>query len=269
MSAYIEVKKVEQLRQLQTLLKTYQKVAIAYSGGCDSHFLYHVAMKTLGKENVLAIFCQGDMMSKEDIEDAKAFLKDGQYVIVNIDVLSCDAFVHNRKDRCYHCKKMMMTHVITQAHQHGFQYVLDGQNLDDQGVYRPGIKACQELGIISPMVEVRLTKAQIREYARYYHLPTSDKPANACLASRFPYDTLLTKAKLQQVDMAEACFHRNGIHHIRVRVHQDLARIEVEKKDFQKVIENHLYVDELEKLGFRFVTLDLKGITSGSYDKVK
>lgn len=260
---------MELLQQLKEVLRKYQKVAIAYSGGCDSHFLYSIAKETLGKENVLAVLCEGDMMSKEDIDDAKALLKDGQYVIVSIDVFGVDAFVNNRRDRCYYCKKMIMSHVIEQAHIKGFDYVLDGKNKDDESVYRPGIRACQELGILSPLAEVGMTKEMIRNYSQQHHIPTYDKPSNACLASRFPYDTILTKEKLERVDQAESLLHQKGIVHSRVRVHDKIARIEVEKSQFQQLIDDTDLIHQFELLGFDFITLDLKGITSGSYDKVK
>lgn len=260
---------MNQLQRLQALLKTYQRVAIAYSGGCDSHFLYQVAIDTLGEENVLAVLCIGDMMSREDIDQAKSLLKNGQYEIIHVDVFSKDAFVYNRKDRCYHCKKMIMSHVIEQAHQYHIQYVLDGKNKDDDSMYRPGIKACQELGILSPLSEVGMSKQMIRHYSKQLGISTYAKPANACLASRFPYDTILTKEKLKLVSEAEALLHRRGINHARVRVHHDIARIEVEKDCFEAIIQDQNLVHEFEQLGFDYITLDLKGITSGSYDKVK
>lgn len=260
---------MELLQQLKEILKKYQKVAIAYSGGCDSHFLYCIAKETLGKENVLAVLCEGDMMSKEDIDNAKVLLKDGQYVIVDVDVFDVEAFVNNRRDRCYFCKKMIMSHVIEQAHLNGFDYVLDGKNKDDEKVYRPGIRACQELGILSPLAQVGMTKEMIRDYSKQLNIVTYNKPSNACLASRFPYDTILTKEKLNQVDEAEALLHQRGMDHSRVRVHDKIARIEVEKSQFQKLINDTEIIHQFELLGFDFVTLDLKGITSGSYDKVK
>lgn len=258
---------MEKLQQLRALLKTYQDVAIAYSGGCDSHFLYQVAVETLGYEHVLAVLCVGDMMSKEDITEAKSLIKDGRYKVVHVDVFDNEAFLHNRKDRCYFCKKMIMTKVIEQAQCHHIEYVLDGKNSDDESVYRPGIQACQELGIISPLSEVGMTKKMIRHYSQYLGISTYAKPANACLASRFPYDTLLTKEKLDRVSQAEALLHQKGIYHVRVRVHDKLARIEVEKKYFEILLNDKQLIDDFERLGFDYVTLDLKGITSGSYDR--
>lgn len=256
---------MKQLNQLKEILKSYQKIAIAYSGGCDSHFLYTVAKDTLGKENVLAILCVGDMMSKEDIESAKALIQDGQYEIVNIDVFDIEAFQMNKKDRCYHCKKTIMSKIISKANEKGFSNVMDGMNKDDLRVYRPGRKACEKLEIISPLKD--MTKQMIRDYSQQLGISTFNKPANACLASRFPYNTLLTKEKLLRVARGEALFHRLGIEHMRLRVQDELARIEIEKKDFEKVISNQRLIDDLKLLGFEFVTLDLEGIRSGSYDR--
>jgi len=258
---------MERLKCLQDLLKSYQKVAIAYSGGCDSHFLYEVARQTLGNKNVLAVLCQGEMMSKEDIDDARALLKDGQYVICDVDVFSIEAFHFNHRDRCYHCKKMIMSKVKEEAQKRDFHYILDGKNVDDEKVYRPGIKACQEVGIISPLSLAGFTKQMIRDYSKQFNIVTYNKPSNACLASRFPYDTVLTKEKLALVSKAESLLHQRGIFHCRVRVHENIARIEVDKHKFKSIIDDELLVAEFEKLGFDFITLDLKGIMSGSYDK--
>lgn len=258
---------MDQLDQLKNVLLGYGKVAIAYSGGCDSHFLYEVARQTLGRDQVLAVLCQGAMMSQEDIEDARALLGDGQYVIVQVDVLKVDAFLHNTRQRCYECKKMIMSEVIKQAHHQGFTYVLDGRNEDDNDVYRPGIRACEELGILSPLSMVHMRKDTIRQYSKELNIRTYNKPSNACLASRFPYDTLLSVEKLKLVSDAESLLHQIGIFHARVRVHERIARIEVEKKDFQKVLDHQEIIDEMKKLGFDYITLDLEGIMSGRYDR--
>ncbi|MEG0276279.1 MAG: ATP-dependent sacrificial sulfur transferase LarE [Coprobacillus sp.] len=258
---------MDKLETLREILRKYQKVAIAYSGGCDSNFLFQVAKETLGKDNVLAVLCIGNMMSKEDIQNARNLLKESQYCEILINVFDVDEFRNNDKKRCYYCKKTIMSKVIEAASQRGFEYVVDGKNLDDEGVYRPGIQACQELGILSPLSDSQMTKQDIRMYSKELGIITHDKPANACLASRFQYDTLLTKEKLQMVDDAEALFHQIGIHHVRVRVQDDLARIEVERKDFDKVLGNKNMISSLKELGFRFITLDLEGITSGSYDR--
>lgn len=257
---------MNELESLQATLKSFGKVAIAYSGGCDSNFLMNVALETLGYENVLCVVCIGAMMSKEDIDNAKNLLKNVQHTEVEMDVFSIAEFKNNDRRRCYYCKKQVMATVINEATKQGYEYVLDGKNLDDEGEYRPGLQACQELGIISPLAMAGLHKKEIREYSRQMGVVTHDKPANACLASRFNYGTILTKENLDRVDRAEALFHQEGIYHVRVRVQDELARIEVEKPDFDKVYRNDQLIRNLKKLGFKYVTLDLNGITSGSYD---
>ncbi|KIR03286.1 hypothetical protein P261_02101 [Lachnospiraceae bacterium TWA4] len=257
------------MERLTQILKEYKKLAIAYSGGVDSNFLYQVARQTLGNENVLAVLCEGSMMPQSEIEEAKKNLEGGQYVIIPVDVFAVDEFLHNRKDRCYHCKMNVMSTVKAEAKKRGFDYVADGNNKDDgaDGVYRPGMKACEELGILSPLAQAGFTKKMIRKYSKELNISTYNKPANACLASRFPYDTLLTQEKLDLVSKAEDLFHELGIGYVRVRVHEEIARIEVEKDQFQLVLEHPELVQELKNLGFKFVTLDLAGISSGSFDK--
>lgn len=256
---------MEKLEHLKQQLKSYQHVAIAYSGGCDSHFLYTIARETLGKDHVFAVICTGAMMANEDIEQAKWLLRDGFYEIVPIDVFEILAFRYNQKERCYFCKKNIMSKVITKAKKKGFSFVLDGTNKDDLSVYRPGRKACEELHIISPLSS--FTKQEIRDYSKQLNITTFDKPANACLASRFPYDTLLTEEKLEKVDKIESLLHKKGIVHVRCRIHDDIVRIEAERKDFEKIISDQQLTENIKAYGFRFVTLDLNGITSGSFDQ--
>lgn len=258
---------MNKIKQLEDILKGYQKVAIAYSGGCDSHFLLSMALRVLGKNNVLAIICHGVMMSKEDWLSAHQLLKDVHYKEIEVDVLSIKEFRENDKKRCYFCKKKIMSKVIETAKLQGFQYVLDGQNADDQKVYRPGIQACQELGILSPLSMCQMTKQEIRNYSQDLQLPTFDKPANACLASRFDYDTLLIEDKLNQVDQAEKLLHEIGIKHVRVRVQDQLARIEMEPSQYEVILKHHNIIQKIKNLGFRYVTLDLEGIKSGGFDR--
>ena len=214
---------MSKLDKLKELLKSYQKVAIAYSGGCDSNFLYQVALQTLSKENVLAVLCVGKMMSKEDIDSARMMAGKGQFIEVPLDVFTIEQFTNNRKDRCYHCKKQVMAKVIEAAQSHDFKITLDGKNADDEKIYRPGMKACEELGIVSPLA-------------------------------------------LEVVYQAEALLHQKGIYYARVRVHDKLARIEVERNNFNLVNDEELIL-AIKELGFDYVTLDLEGITSGSYDR--
>lgn len=258
---------MNKLDLLRQQLLDYKKVAIAYSGGCDSNFLLNVAIDTLGKENVLAVLCLGVMMSDEEIHHAKQLLENINHIIIPVDPLAVHEFRYNDKKRCYYCKKVIMSTVQEAAKKEHFEFVLDGKNKDDEGVYRPGIQACLELGILSPMADVGLTKQEIRNFSKELGIVTHDKPANACLASRFDYDTELTVEKLDRVAKAEALLHNLGMHYVRVRVQDELARIEVEKQYFSLIIASPQLVSDIKALGFKFVTLDLNGISSGSFDK--
>ncbi len=257
---------MNKLDKLKDTLRSFEKVAIAYSGGCDSNFLMNVAVDTLGKENVLCVVCIGAMMSKEDIDNARTLLQEVNHVEVELDVFKINEFRYNDKRRCYFCKTQVMSAVINEARAHGIDFVLDGKNIDDEGEYRPGLEACRELGIVSPLAMANMNKQEIRKYSKEMNVVTHDKPSNACLASRFNYGTILTKEKLELVDQAEALFHQEGIFHVRVRVQDELARIEVGKSDFDRIYKNDELIDNLKGMGFKYVTLDLNGITSGSYD---
>lgn len=254
---------------LIALLKSYKKVAIAYSGGCDSDFLLQAAVQALGKENVLAITCMGDMMSAYEQKDVYEFLDDIPHVILSVNVWEIPQFCHNDKKRCYYCKKHIMSKVIETAHTHGFDIIVDGKNKDDEGVYRPGIQACLELGIQSPLALCGMSKQEVRAYSKQLQTKSYQKPANACLASRFDYGVELTKEKLKRVDQCEDYIRALGIAPVRVRVQEELARIEVEKKDFTKLLAADNLVETIKAQGFRYVTLDVEGIRSGGYDEHK
>lgn len=258
---------MNKLEQLKNQLRSYQKVAIAYSGGVDSNFLFALAQAVLGRENVLAIFCEGAMIAPDEKQAATALLEGALHEIIPVDVLAIEQFTTNDKQRCYHCKKTIMTKVVETAKKRGFTNVLDGQNHDDSKSYRPGSVACLELGIISPLASCALTKQEIRAYSKELGIATYNKPANACLASRFDYNVNLSAAKLERVGQGEAWLKKAGLTNLRLRVQDDLARIEVEPADFAAVIGNPEIVPALKKLGFRYVTLDLAGLKSGGYDE--
>lgn len=260
---------MDKLNGLEKELKKYNKVAIAYSGGVDSNFLLEFSKKVLGKDNVLAILCQGEMMANDDLNFAIEQLKDTNHYIIPVHPLEISEFLYNDKTRCYHCKKYIMSKVKEKADELGYLYVLDGKNKDDEKVYRPGAKACDELGIISPLALTNLTKQDIRDYSKKLNIITYNKPANACLATRFDYGTKLSLEKLEMVDKGEKYLHGLGIKETRLRVHGDIARIEVNSNDFEKVLNNQDLIDYLISLGFRFITLDLQGLKSGGYDENK
>lgn len=256
------------LNELKNRLIKLKKVAIAYSGGIDSSFLLCVANRVLPKENVLAIIANGVMVPRKDYIEAIEFLKENifNYKEIEYNPLDILEFRENHKDRCYYCKKSLMQSIIKEANRNGFEYVLDGKNADDLKVYRPGNKATEELGIISPLAELDINKSTIREEARNLEIKFWNKPSNSCLTTRFPYNTVLTKEDLNKVDKSEDFIKALGIQRVRVRVHGNIARIEVEKKDFNKILEDIELVKNIKKLGFDYVTLDLGGIKSGSFD---
>jgi len=160
-----------------------------------------------------------------------------------------------------------MRRIKEEANKNGFENVLDGKNKDDLKVYRPGNKATEEVGIISPLAEIGFSKENIREESKKLGLKIWNKPSNSCLATRFPYNTILTEEDLKKVEQGEEVLKKLGIPKVRIRVHQDIARIEVEKEYFEIIMKNFDAIDSIKNLGFKYVTLDLNGLTSGSFDK--
>ncbi|MDO4344387.1 MAG: ATP-dependent sacrificial sulfur transferase LarE [Eubacteriales bacterium] len=244
------------------------KIAVAYSGGIDSYFLLEMAVSVLGRDHVLAVFCRGAMMPEAEEAEAIRLLEllRVNYRILTAEVLSVPEFASNDKRRCYFCKKYLMGKIQECAHKNGFTVVADGGNVNDREVYRPGLQAVEELGIWSPLAESGFTKADIRRCAKECGLPIWDKPSQACLASRFPYDTPLTAEKLQRAGQAEEILHRAGFRACRVRVHDTIARIEVEREDMERLIRDTALLHAVKDVGFSFVTLDLEGLRSGVFD---
>ena len=257
------------LKKLQDRLKELNKVAISFSGGIDSSFLLYVARITLPTENVLAIIANGNMVPRKDYEEAIEFLKENKinYKEIEYKPLEIKEFKENRKDRCYYCKKKLMSGIKEEANKNGFKNVLDGKNEDDLKVYRPGNKATEEIGIIRPLAEIGFSKENIREESKKLGLKIWNKPSNSCLATRFPYNTILTEDDLKRVEQGEEVLKKLGIPKVRIRVHQEIARIEVEREYSNVIIQNQNIVEQIKALGFRYVTLDLNGLTSGSFDK--
>lgn len=257
------------LDELENELKKLKKVAVCYSGGIDSSFLLYFANKVLGKENVLGVIANGQMVARSDYEDAIKFAEENNFNLAEIsyDALEVEDFKNNTKNRCYSCKKNLMTKIKEEANKQGYINVLDGKNVDDTKVFRPGNKATQELGIISPLEKAGFTKVDIRKYSKECGIKFWNKPSNSCLATRFPYNTVLTEEMLKKVEIAEDYIKQFNINRVRVRVHNNIARIEVEEKNFQIIMDNkEKIVGKIKELGFEFVTLDLAGIRSGVFD---
>ena len=258
------------MENLKDKLRRMGRVVIAFSGGVDSTFLVKVAYEVLGK-NVIAVTAASSTYPKTEFEEAKrlARLIGVRHIIVNSEETEVENFKQNPPNRCYYCKKELFSKLKEIAKKEKINYVLDGTNYDDLTDFRPGMKALRELNIISPLKDAKLTKEDIRNLSKLMNLDTWDKPACACLASRFPYGIRITKERLDRVEKAEAVIRNLGIRQLRVRYHNEIARIEVNKKDMQLLLEHSdSIVKKFKELGFIYVTLDMEGYRTGSLNEV-
>ena len=252
--------------KLDTILKDLNSFVVAFSGGVDSTFLLHRAHK-VRKSAIVAITIRTPYIPSREIDDAVEFTRSFGIKHKIIDIAFPEMIRNNPIDRCYLCKKAIFTDLLSFAKKNNFQFVVDGTNADDTGDFRPGIKALNELGIRSPLLESGLTKKDIRELSREEDLDIWDKPAMACLLTRIPYDTEISQGTLQLVEEAENMLFELGYPGTRVRIHGDLARIECLPGYIEKIIHNpdkeHI-ISDLKKIGFRYVSLDLEGYRTGS-----
>ena len=261
----------EKYELLKSKLRDMGKVVIAYSGGVDSNFLLKVASDELG-QYAIADTIHAMMHSDRDIEESKNYANEFgvNHIVVNIDNFKVEKFIENNSDRCYHCKKEVFKVVKEIAAKHNIKYVLDGTNLDDLSDFRPGLKALEELDIISPLKECGLTKDDIRQLSKDMELNTHNKPAFACLATRIPYGTKITKELLKKIEKSEEYLISVGFKQFRVRAHNDIARIEVGKDEIHKFFNEDLLNKtnkKLKEIGFKYVTLDMAGYEMGSMNK--
>lgn len=258
-------------RLLQDLLRSYGNVAIAYSGGVDSSLLSYVAHEALG-DNAVSLTADAPVVPRSELADSQAFCKRYgiRQVICHPNPIMMEEVRFNEPNRCYVCKKVLFSSLFEEAAKLGVETIADGSNLDDLGDYRPGLKALEELQVKSPLREAGFTKADIRALSRELGLPTWSKQSNACLATRFPYGTEITAEKLSLVDKAESALSGMGFTQLRVRVHNDIARIEVPAEQIETLLRDEIrtsIVDALKELGFAYVTLDLAGYRTGSMDE--
>lgn len=256
------------LKKLEHILKKMQGILIAFSGGVDSTFLLKVAHSVLGK-NVYAVTAVSPSFSSRELRQAEAFARrlEVNYQTITTNELQSKNYWKNNSDRCYYCKKELFFKLLKIAQSHNIPWVADGSNKDDSHDYRPGMLAIKELGIRQPLFEAGLYKHEIRMLSKKLKLPTWDKPAYACLASRLPYGDSITLEKLQQIERAENFLQDLGFSQVRVRHYQNMARIEVLPEEIGRFWKQNLHLKvakKLKKLGYHYVTLDLQGYRSGN-----
>ncbi len=250
-------------------LRKLEKVAIAFSGGVDSSFLLKAATDALKPENILVLTINSPYIPDWEIDEARQTtgVLGVQHIVVDTHIP--EQIRNNPKDRCYLCKSFIFNILKETASQHGFHSLIEGTNDDDTRLHRPGMKALDELGIISPLKETGFSKRQIRSLSKAVKLDTWDKPAYACLLTRIPYDTKIEDATLRRIEKSEMFLFELGLRSIRVRAHGDLARIETDRSRFEEIFKNKLsdrISTQLKRYGFTHVTLDMDGIRTGSFD---
>lgn len=258
----------DKLNRLEKIFLDLNKVAIAFSGGLDSGFLAYFSRGVLGKDNVLALTIYSPLkISMSELEEAKKITSkyDINHKILEASIPEEIRF--NPPDRCYFCKRKIFGELLGVAKKEGFFYLCDGTNADDLNDYRPGIRAIKELGIKTPLLEAGFTKKDIRYWAKKFKLPFWNKPSNACLISRLPYNTEINSDTIEKIDKAESYVKSLGFKVVRVRLHGEIARVEVGENEIQRILKKKILkvIDkELKNMGFKYVALDCHGYRTGS-----
>ncbi|PAX54611.1 ATP-dependent sacrificial sulfur transferase LarE [Brunnivagina elsteri] len=262
----------EKLEKLKVLFTDMEQALIAYSGGVDSTLVAKIAYDVLG-EKALAVTAMSPSLLPEELEDAEiqAATMGIRHQIVETNEMENPNYTSNPVNRCYFCKSELHDTLKPLAKKLGYPFVVDGVNADDLQDYRPGIQAARERGAISPLAEVGISKLEVRQLSQQLDLPWWNKPAQPCLSSRFPYGEEITVAKLQRVGRAEIYLRKLGWENLRVRSHEDTARIELAPENIKDFVANTdltKIVSAFQELGFMFVTLDLEGYRSGKLNQV-
>ena len=257
----------KKLRELEEIISPYGSALVAFSGGVDSSLALAIAARALPRGRVLAVTSNNETYLSSELDLARGFAASlgVEHLVVNTRELDDPNYASNPANRCYFCKSTLYSDLAKIAAERGYSRVVDGANKDDEGDYRPGRKAAKELGVVSPLSLAGMGKTEVREVAKYLGLPSWDKPALACLSSRFPYGQEITPEKLAQVARAEEFLRSRGYGQVRVRHHGEIARLEVGPEEMERAFEEREEISaELKAAGFLYVTLDLVGYTPGS-----
>lgn len=260
----------EKYERLKSIVGGLGGCVIGFSGGVDSTFLFRVAAEVLG-ERALAVTATSETYPERELREAGelALSIGGRHRVIVSEELDIPEFQDNPRDRCYYCKRELFGKLRAIADEEGLPHVLDGTNLDDRGDHRPGRRAAAEIGVRSPLEEAGFSKDDIRELSRLLDLPTWDKPAFACLSSRFPYGTAITAERVRQVGQAEEALRALGFRTLRVRYHGDVARLELGREEFEAAA-GALREETLRcvrEAGFTYVAVDLQGYRTGAMNE--
>jgi uncharacterized protein len=267
----LEQTKADQLHDIITKLES---VAVAFSGGADSTLLLAFSLKVLKPDHVLAITADTPTLPRSELAEAATLARElgAQHLVVQTDEMHNERFTANTPDRCYYCKQELFSKMREVAGQRGYMHLVYGATADDVGDYRPGMRAASDAGAIAPLLKAGFTKKDVRELSRQLGLRTWDKPAMACLSSRFPYGTPIRLEDLTRVEQAEYYLrHDIGLRQVRVRDQETVARIEVDSEDLLRLVQDPLrsqLIARFKSLGYTYVTLNLEGFRSGSLNDV-